>query len=264
MLQNLFMLKSLPYKSIFLLLGAVSLPLIARVVLTALGASLTPQAYVLPFTVGGTLGYLIGFLLVKYIKTLEALKGTNSALQQEIKEKTLSEAKYATLFERNHTVTLLINPSTGSIVDANTTACAFYGYPIEEIRRMFISDINVLSQEEISNEMDRAIQEGRQQYYFKHRLQSGDVRDVEVYSGPIVINGSTLLLSIVNDITQLKLLRGIIPICLHCKQIRDDQGFWSQLELYIKTHSEADFSHGLCPDCAHKLYPDIFNERQQL
>ncbi len=256
------MLKSLPYKLIFLLLGAVSLPLIARFTLTALGAYLTPQAYLLPFTIGGTLGFLIGFLLDKYIKTLKALKCTNSALQQEIKEKTLNEAKYAALFEKNHTVTLLINPSTGSIVDANTTACAFYGYPVEEIKRMYITDINVLSQEEIRHEMDRAIQEGRQQYYFKHRLQSGEVRDVEVYSGPIVLNGSSLLLSIIHDITQLKLLRGIIPICLHCKKIRDDQGFWSQLELYIKQHSEADFSHGLCPDCAHKLYPDIFNERR--
>lgn len=258
------MFKSLPYKFICSLLGAVSLPIIARIILTALGASLTPQAYLLPFTIGGTLGYLIGFLLDKYLKTLEALKCTNSALQQEIKEKTLSEAKYAALFEKNHTVTLLINPSIGSIVDANTTACRFYGYTIEEIRRMNISDINILSREEISHEMDRAVDDGRQQYYFKHRLQSGEVRDVEVYSGPIVINGSPLLLSIVNDITQLKMLKGIIPICLHCKQIRDDHGFWSQLELYIKNHSEADFSHGLCPDCAHKLYPDIFHERQQV
>ena len=255
------MVKSIPYTFMFSFLGALTLPLIARVVLTILGASLTPQAYLLPIVIGATFGYLIGLLLEKYLRTLEMLKRTNRALRQEIKEKTISEARYAALFEKNHSITLLINPLTGSIVDANPTACAFYGYPIEEMKKMQIADINVLSPNEIKNEMDRAVQEGRQQYYFKHRLHSGEIRDVEVYSGSITINGSSLLLSIVNDITEIKLLRGILPICYQCKQIRDDQGYWSQLELYIKNHSEVDFSHGLCPSCAHQLYPDLFKEK---
>jgi len=52
-------------------------------------------------------------------------------------------------------------------------------------------------------------------------------------------------------------LRGLIPICSNCKQIRDDKGYWHQLEAYIKEHSEAIFSHGICPDCVEKLYPNI-------
>lgn len=257
------MIKRLPYTLMFSFLGALILPLIARVVLTFLGVSLTPHAYLLPFTIGTIFGSLIGFLLDKYLQTLETLKRTNSALRQEIKEKTLSEARYAALFEKNHSITLLINPLTGAIVDANPMACTFYGYPIEEMKKMQIADINILSQKEIKYEMNRAVQEGRQQYYFQHRLRSGQVRDVEVYSGSLTINGSSLLLSIVNDITEIKLLRGILPICSQCKQIRDDQGYWNQLELYIKNHSEADFSHGLCPDCAHQLYPDLFKEKKQ-
>lgn len=52
-------------------------------------------------------------------------------------------------------------------------------------------------------------------------------------------------------------LSGLLPICSHCKKIRDDKGYWNQLESYIAIHSEADFSHGICPECATKHYPDI-------
>ena len=59
---------------------------------------------------------------------------------------------------------------------------------------------------------------------------------------------------------EIKILRGLLPICASCKRIRDDQGNWTQMELYIKNHSEAEFSHGLCPECARKLYPEIFKK----
>ncbi len=56
----------------------------------------------------------------------------------------------------------------------------------------------------------------------------------------------------------IKTLGGLIPICSNCKKIRDDKGYWEQLEGYIQTHSEAQFSHGICPECAAKLYPQIY------
>ena len=55
---------------------------------------------------------------------------------------------------------------------------------------------------------------------------------------------------------QIRTLRGIVPICMHCKKIRDDQGYWSQVEVYIRDHTEADFSHGICPECIKRLYPE--------
>ncbi len=58
-------------------------------------------------------------------------------------------------------------------------------------------------------------------------------------------------------LSEVKTLRGILPICSFCKQIRDDKGYWNQIESYIQNHSEADFSHGVCPDCMKKHYPDI-------
>ena len=58
-------------------------------------------------------------------------------------------------------------------------------------------------------------------------------------------------------LSEIKTLRGILPICANCKNIRDDKGYWNQIESYIQKHSEADFSHGICPECAKKLYPDL-------
>ena len=59
---------------------------------------------------------------------------------------------------------------------------------------------------------------------------------------------------------QVKLLRGLIPICASCKKIRDDKGYWQSVENYISAHSEAQFSHDICPDCMKKLYPAYFSE----
>ena len=59
-------------------------------------------------------------------------------------------------------------------------------------------------------------------------------------------------------LAQVKMLSGLIPICANCKQIRDDKGYWHQVEVYIRNHSEAEFSHGLCPPCNQKLFPEYF------
>jgi len=65
-------------------------------------------------------------------------------------------------------------------------------------------------------------------------------------------------------LANVKKLSGMLPICASCKKIRDDEGYWNQIEAYIGKHSEATFSHGICPECARKLYPDIFKEDDSL
>jgi len=57
-------------------------------------------------------------------------------------------------------------------------------------------------------------------------------------------------------LAKVKLLSGLLPICASCKKIRNDEGYWEQLEFYIREHSEAEFTHGICPDCCKKLYPE--------
>lgn len=59
---------------------------------------------------------------------------------------------------------------------------------------------------------------------------------------------------------EVNLLSGLIPICATCKKIRDDNGYWNRMESYISSHSKAEFSHSICPDCAQKSYPDLYKE----
>jgi YesN/AraC family two-component response regulator len=63
-------------------------------------------------------------------------------------------------------------------------------------------------------------------------------------------------------LASIKTLSGLIPICASCKKIRDDQGYWNQLEAYISEHSDAEFSHGICPECAIKIYPNFLKKRE--
>ncbi len=65
-----------------------------------------------------------------------------------------------------------------------------------------------------------------------------------------------LIADLQQALVDIKRLSGLLPICTHCKKIRDDSGIWNQLESYIHHHSEADFSHSICPDCAKEHYPD--------
>ena len=65
-----------------------------------------------------------------------------------------------------------------------------------------------------------------------------------------------LVLELKDALTQVKRLSGLLPICSYCKRIRDDKGYWKQIESYIHEHSEAEFSHGICQDCLKKHYPD--------
>jgi PAS domain S-box-containing protein len=71
-----------------------------------------------------------------------------------------------------------------------------------------------------------------------------------------------LIAELQNSLDNIKTLRGLVPICASCKKIRNDGGYWQQVEEYVAEHTEADFSHGLCDECAHKLYPDYFPDKQ--
>ena len=65
-----------------------------------------------------------------------------------------------------------------------------------------------------------------------------------------------LIQNLQRAIAEVKTLKGIIPICASCKNIRDDKGYWNQVEEYVQNHTDAEFSHGICPDCMEKLYPE--------
>ncbi len=112
-----------------------------------------------------------------------------------------SEQTYKALFENSNAVKLLIDPSTGKIVDANQAAARYYGYRGEKLKGMDIREINIMGPEEVAHAMARARKLQDNHFIFRHRLADGRVRDVEVYSNPIEIRGRDLLFSIIHDIT---------------------------------------------------------------
>ena len=78
------------------------------------------------------------------------------------------------------------------------------------------------------------------------------------------IKAETAKVELIDDLQEaldkVNQLSGMLPICASCKKIRDDKGYWNQIETYIRAHSEAEFSHGICPDCAKKLYPEFYDK----
>jgi len=60
---------------------------------------------------------------------------------------------------------------------------------------------------------------------------------------------------------EVKILRGVLSVCTYCKHIETEAGGWGEMEEYVRKHSEAEFSHGVCPDCLRKLFPDIYERR---
>ena len=70
-----------------------------------------------------------------------------------------------------------------------------------------------------------------------------------------------LILELQGALENIRTLKGMIPICSHCKKIRDDDGYWNRIEKYIAEHTNAEFSHGICPECSRKLYPEMFRQK---
>jgi PAS domain S-box-containing protein len=112
-----------------------------------------------------------------------------------------SELRYRALFERSASVMLLVDPDEGVIADLNDAAVAYYGWSREQLLGMPMSEINTLSADQINVEMAAARAQRRNHFFFRHRRAGGDVRDVEVYSGPVPYDDRVLLFSIVHDIT---------------------------------------------------------------
>lgn len=110
-----------------------------------------------------------------------------------------SESFYKDLFKNNQEIMLLINPQTSIIEDCNIAACNFYGYSYDEILKLKITNINMITEDQIFKEINLARTHKKNYFYFKHRLSSGEVRDVEVRSTPLKIDKNDYILYIVTD-----------------------------------------------------------------
>jgi len=115
-----------------------------------------------------------------------------------------SEEKFRSAFMNHNSPMLIINPDNMNIVEANQAALDFYGYQYDEITSLKISDINIFEDDKVKSEVENARSQKSIKFYFKHELKNGEIRDVEVHSGPVKIDGQEYLFSIIHDITERK------------------------------------------------------------
>lgn len=165
----------------------------------------------------------------------QKLQTVNQNLESLVERRTHdlleSEQRFRQMFEKHASPMLLIEPSTGEIIDANQAAADFYGYKIEQLSHMNLSQINILSEQELAKERTLAALQQRNYFVFTHKLANGKLRYVDVHSSPVQINGKTRLFSIIHDSTsriqfeeRLKLHDTALNYAANAIAITDHQG----------------------------------------
>lgn len=140
-----------------------------------------------------------------------------------------SEERFRTLFENNLCIMMVIDPSDGRVVDANQAASNFYGHSLQTLRAMKIDEINMMAPDKLALARAAAASQAHNVFHFKHRLASGALRDVEVYSTPVKVLDATLLFSIIHDISdRIRSEAALRDSETRYARVIDgsDQGFW--------------------------------------
>jgi PAS domain S-box-containing protein len=204
----------------------------------------------------------------------------NKRLLMEIRSQ---EEKFSKAFHSSPYAISLTRLSDGKYFEVNDFFAGITGYTPEEIIGKTTIDLHLWDHDEDRNDIITELTEKgsvpMREVQFKKK--SGEIVTGLLSAELININGLPCMLSSIADITDRKLqevererlieelqkalsevrtLSGLLPICASCKKIRDDSGYWNQIETYISKHSSAEFSHGICPECVRKLYPELFKE----
>jgi PAS domain S-box-containing protein len=195
----------------------------------------------------------------------------------------VSETRYRRLFETAQDGILILDADTGKIFDINPFLIEMLGYPQEALLGKRLWEIGAFRDIEASKAAFLELQSKGYVRYEDLPLETRDERhiDVEFVSNVYSVDHKRVIQCNIRDITlrkrieeerrkllydlqdaltKIKRLRGLLPICASCKKIRDDKGYWNELEAYISEHSEAEITHGFCPDCMKKLYGVFLDE----
>ena len=232
------------------------------------------------FAVAAVLLLVLGKVIHRAARMAREREAAEHALQE-------SEERYRTLFEHAGDAIFILDgegENAGRIVAANRAAAAMHGFSVEELRQLMITDLDTTESAKGAGDMVRRILDGEWvKAELSHRRKDGSEFPVEVSAGPLELGGHTFILAVDRDITQrrqietarenliqdlrdafekIKTLKGLLPICASCKKIRDDKGYWNQIEEYVGSHTEAEFSHCICPDCMIMLYPGMSGNMQ--
>ena len=188
-----------------------------------------------------------------------------------------SESRFRLLFE-NSMDGILLTSQDGRMYDANPAACAILGRTREQIIVSTRGDLVDTSDPEVARLVEERKRTGKAHGQLRARRPDGTLFHIEIYS--VVFpdhEGNQFTCMMIRDISRrrraetereqlivelqealskVKLLSGLLSICASCKKIHNEHDHWETLESYIRTRSAADFSHGLCPECLLRLYPE--------
>lgn len=191
-----------------------------------------------------------------------------------------SERKFRAIFDNAMDGILVGDTGTKKFVMANCKICEMLGYSHDELLKLSVNDIH--PKKELPLIMDAFERQANGEFRVAENLpvkrKDKTVFYADISSSPMTIGKENFLVGIFRDITErrkdhqerealisrlekalekIKHLSGIVPICSHCKSIRDDKGYWNRVETYLALNPDAGLSHGICPNCARKYYPDM-------
>ncbi|MFO7937251.1 MAG: PAS domain S-box protein [Kiritimatiellia bacterium] len=174
---------------------------------------------------------------------------------------------------------LVVLTLDGAVFEANRRFADMLGYSLEELRHLHVWEWDGALDKDNILELLENVDEGGHFFETKHRCKDGSLIDVELSNNGAFCRDKKLIFCICRDVTarkqfekereelikklqeslaEIRTLRGILPLCSFCKNVRDDKGYWEQVETYIRKHSDMDISHSICPECLKKHYPDEY------
>ena len=211
---------------------------------------------------------------------LQALAAVRDVSERRHAEENLrkSEVRYRLLFENSMDGVLLTSPD-GRVLDANPSACSILGRTREQIIAAGREGLIDVSDPALARLIEERKQTGKAHgeltarhfdgTLFPMEISSAVFRDVEGKEFTCMIlrdisprksaeaERERLISELQNALAQVKVLSGLLPICASCKKIRDEEGQWAPVEKYIRERADVSFTHGICPECARRLYPEF-------
>jgi PAS domain S-box-containing protein len=223
----------------------------------------------------------VATIRVEIPRTLTFLSTVMNPQQQPSQSVPDSEVRFRLLFENSMDGILLTSPD-GRIFDANPSACSILGRTREQIVAAGREGIMDASDPALPRLVEERKRTGKAHGEMTALRPDGEPLPIEMSSVVFSdVEGSQFTCIIFRDISKrkraeaererllaeltealarIKTLTGLLPICAHCKKIRDEAGNWTAIERYVRDRTEANFSHGICPECARQFYPEHYKK----
>ena len=207
------------------------------------------------------------------MKTITITKAIAMPMPQPVKKRKVGNA-YKAVFDLSMDALLVVESGSRTIMEANDAVSDLLGYGKQEVVGKSFSDLFLEGSSE-----PLAMYGSVVSAEFRRKDGSAAVLDLTAAlipwaAGSVILvtlrdasdriraeqERENLIRELEDALEKIKTLKGLLPICAHCKRIRDDRGYWAQVETYIEAHSLAEFSHGICPECVRKYYPEVFEK----